>query len=146
MILNLLSACCLIILGLAGFLGWEHLNTDGNQVEMLMPVFFGGALLICMAFGRQHYRHGLYGGVIIALLGVISAIIRIYQYEQFESIADPKSQLILAMGVICALQLSFSWKVVQADRNKHRQTLAKNDDGRGRPPDQGQAERSRASI
>ena len=118
MILNLLSACCLIILGLVGFLGWEHLGTEGNQVEMLMPVFFGGALLICMGFGRQHYRHGLYGGVIVALLGVISAIIRIYQYEQFESLVDPKSQLILAMGIICALQLSLSWREVKADRHK----------------------------
>lgn len=118
MLLTLLSACCLIILGLAGFLGWERMGTEGNQVEMLMPVFFGGALLICMAFGRQHYRHGLYGGVIIALLGVISAVIRIYQYEKFESLADPKSQLILAMGVICALQLSVFWRDVKIDRDK----------------------------
>ena len=116
MILTLLSACCLIILGLGGFLGWERLGTEGNQVEMLMPVFFGGALIICMAFGRQHYRHGLYGGLIVALLGIVSAIVRIYQYEQFQSISDPKTQIIIAMAAICALQLSISWKEVQRDR------------------------------
>ena len=116
MILTLLSACCLIILGLGGFLGWERLGTEGNQVEMLMPVFFGGALIICMAFGRQHYRHGLYGGLIVALLGIVSAIVRIYQYEQFQSISDPKTQIIIAMAAICALQLSISWKGVQRDR------------------------------
>ena len=116
MILTLLSACCLIILGLGGFLGWERLGTEGNQVEMLMPVFFGGALIICIAFGRQHYRHGLYGGLIVALLGVVSAIVRIYQYEQFQSISDPKTQIIIAMAAICALQLSISWRAVQRDR------------------------------
>ena len=116
MILTLLSACCLIILGLGGFLGWERLGTEGNQVEMLMPVFFGGALIICMAFGRQHYRHGLYGGLIVALLGIVSAIVRIYQYEQFQSISDPKTQIIIAMAAICALQLYISWKEVQRDR------------------------------
>lgn len=116
MILTLLSACCLIILGLGGFLGWERLGTEGNQVEMLMPVFFGGALIICIAFGRQHYRHGLYGGLIVALLGVVSAIVRIYQYEQFQSISDPKTQIIIAMATICALQLFISWREVQRDR------------------------------
>lgn len=118
MILTLISAICLIILGLAGFLGWDQLGTEGDQAEMLMPVFFGGALLICLAFGRQHYRHGLYGGLIVALLGLISAAIRIYQYEKFESIADPKSRLILAMGAICAAQLFIFWREAKADRDK----------------------------
>lgn len=118
MILTLLSACCLIILGLGGFLGWDRLGTEGNQVEMLMPVFFGGALIICIAFGRQHYRHGLYGGLIIALLGIVSALVRIYQYEQFQSFADPKTQLVIAMAVICTLQLSVSWREARRDRDK----------------------------
>lgn len=117
MFLTLMSAICLITLGLAGFLGWERLETDGNQVEMLMPVFFGGALLICLAFSRQHYRHGLYGCLIIALLGVISAVVRIYQYEAFQSVADPKTRLILAMAGICLMQMVITWREVQADRN-----------------------------
>lgn len=117
MLLTLMSAICLIILGLAGFFGWERLGAEGTQAEMLMPVFFGGALIICMAFSRQHYRHGLYGGVIIALLGVISAIVRVYQYEQFQSVAEPKTRLILAMGAICLIQLMISWREVQRDRN-----------------------------
>lgn len=83
---------------------------------MLMPVFFGGALIICIAFGRQHFRHGLYGGLIIALLGIISALVRIYQYEKFQSLSDPKTQIVLAMAVICVLQLSISWGEVQKDR------------------------------
>jgi chromate transport protein ChrA len=116
MILTLLSACCLIILGLGGFIGWVRLGAEGNQVEMLMPVFFGGALIICIAFGRQHFRHGLYGGLIIALLGVISAIVRIYQYEKFQSLSDPKTQIVLAMAFICVFQLSISWREVQKDR------------------------------
>ena len=118
MILTLLTACCLIILGLGGFLGWDRLGTEGNQVEMLMPVFFGGALIICIAFGRQHYRHGLYGGLIIALLGIVSALVRIYQYEQFQSFSDPKTQLVIAMAVICTLQLSVSWREAKRDRDK----------------------------
>ena len=118
MIFTVINAVCLIILGLAAFLSWGRLGMEGNQVEMLMPVFFGGALLICVGFGRQHYRHGLYGGFIVALLGVISAIIRIYQYEQFESLVDPKSQLVLVMGILCALQLSVFWKEVKKDRDK----------------------------
>ena len=118
MILTLLTACCLIILGLGGFLGWDRLGTEGNQVEMLMPVFFGGALIICIAFGRQHYRHGLYGGLIIAVLGIVSALVRIYQYEQFQSFSDPKTQLVIAMAVICTLQLSVSWREARRDRDK----------------------------
>lgn len=116
MILTLLSAACLIALGLGGFLGWERLATDGNQEEMLMPVFFGGALIICIAFGRQHYRHGLYGGLIIAMLGIMSALWRIYQYEKFQSFSDPKTQIVLTMAAICVFQLSISWREVQKDR------------------------------
>ncbi|MDG1357826.1 MAG: hypothetical protein P8P36_06505 [Akkermansiaceae bacterium] len=116
MILTLLSAFCLIILGLGGFIGWDQLAAEGNQVEMLMPVFFGGALIICIAFGRQHFRHGLYGGFIIALLGVISALVRIYQYEKFQSLSDPKTQIVLVMAIICTLQLCISWREVQKDR------------------------------
>ncbi len=116
MILTLLSAFCLIILGLGGFIGWDQLAAEGNQVEMLMPVFFGGALIICIAFGRQHFRHGLYGGFIIALLGVISALVRIYQYEKFQSLSDPKTQIILVMAIICTIQLCISWREVQKDR------------------------------
>ena len=88
-----------------------------------MPVFFGGALIICMAFGRQHYRHGLYGGLIVALLGIVSAIVRIYQYEQFQSISDPKTQIIIAMAAICALQLSISWREVQRDRARLQRSM-----------------------
>jgi len=116
MVLTVLNSICLIALGLAGFIGWEKMGAEGNAAEMLMPVFFGGALLICLAFGRQHYRHGLYGGVIIALLGIISAIVRIYQYEGFQSFDLPKTKLILGMGGICLMQLFVAWRKVQEDR------------------------------
>ena len=116
MFLTIMSALSLIILGMAGFLGWDRLETTGDPAGMLMPVFFGGALLICAAFSKQHYRHGLYGGLIIALLGVVSAIIRIYQYEHFESFSDPKTRLILAMGALCALQMTATWREVKKDR------------------------------
>jgi len=111
-----MSALSLITLGLAGFLGWDRLGVTGTPVEMLMPVFFGGALIICVAFSRQHYRHGLYGGLLIAILGVVSALIRIYQYEQFASFSNPKTHLILAMAAICALQMTISWREIQKDR------------------------------
>ncbi|BDS08671.1 hypothetical protein NT6N_37110 [Oceaniferula spumae] len=117
MILTVLNSICLIALGLAGYIGWEKMEVEGNPAEMLMPVFFGGALLICLAFGRQHYRHGLYGGVIFALLGVISAIVRIYQYESFQSFDLPKTRLIAGMLGICVMQLLVGWKEVQKDRN-----------------------------
>ena len=92
------------------------MEAEGNPAEMLMPVFFGGALLICLAFGRQHYRHGLYGGLIIALLGIISAIVRIYQYEGFQSFDLPKTRLIAGMAGICIMQLFVTWKEVKSDR------------------------------
>ncbi|MBK1830723.1 hypothetical protein JIN77_08300 [Verrucomicrobiaceae bacterium R5-34] len=117
MLLTVLNSICLIALGLAGFLGWEKMGAEGNPAEMLMPVFFGGALLICLAFGRQHYRHGLYGGVIIALLGVISAAVRIYQYEAFQSFDLAKTRLIAGMAGICLMQMAVAWKEVQDDRN-----------------------------
>jgi len=117
MILTVMNSICLIALGLAGFIGWEKMGGGENPAEMLMPVFFGGALLICLAFGRQHYRHGLYGGVIIALLGIISAVVRIYQYESFQSFDLPKTRLILGMAGICFMQLFVTWKEVQKDRD-----------------------------
>ncbi len=116
MILTVMNSICLIALGLAGYIGWEKMAAEGNPGEMLMPVFFGGALLICLAFSRLHYRHGLYGGVIIALLGIISAIVRIYQYEGFLSFDLPKTRLIIGMGGICLMQLLVVWKEVQNDR------------------------------
>lgn len=116
MILTVLNSICLIALGLAGYFQWEKMEIGGNPAEMLMPVFFGGALLICLAFGRQHYRHGLYGGMIIAMLGVISAAVRIYQYEGYASIDLPKTRLILGMAGICLMQLIVAWKEVQKDR------------------------------
>ncbi len=118
MFLTIMSGICLIILGLGGFFGWERMGVDGTPAEMLMPVFFGGALIICVAFARQHYRHGLYGGLIIALLGVISAIIRIYQYEGFTSFDLPKTRLIMAMGGICLMQILISWRGVQQDKDQ----------------------------
>ncbi|NWK54810.1 hypothetical protein HW115_04270 [Verrucomicrobiaceae bacterium N1E253] len=116
MFLTILNAVCLIILGLAGFFKWESLNASGTPTEMLMPVFFGGALLICAGFTRVHYRHGLYGGLIIALLGVCSAIYRIYQYGGISSLSEAKPRLIAAMGALCILQLIAAWKAVQDDR------------------------------
>ncbi len=116
MFLTIMSSICLIILGMSAFLGWDRLQTEGNPIEMLIPVFFGGALLICVAFSRQHYRHGLYGGLIIALMGVVSAIVRVYQYSQFQSFNDPKTQIVLAMGGICVIQMIISWREVQKDR------------------------------
>ncbi len=117
MLLTVMSAFCLVVLGLAGFIGWDRLGTTGDPTGMLMPVFFGGALLICVAFSRQHYRHGLYGGLVIALMGVVSALVRMYQYEQLQSFADPKTKLILAMGAICLVQVFVSWREVQTDRD-----------------------------
>lgn len=114
--LTLLNAFCLIILGLAGFIQWDKLNAGGIPSEMLMPVFFGGALLICVGFSRQHFRHGLYGGLIISMLGVISAFYRIHQYGGISQIGEPKCQLIAAMAGFCLLQMLASWKMVQADR------------------------------
>jgi len=116
MTLTVLNSICLIALGLAGFIGWEKMGAEGEPFGMLMPVFFGGALLICLAFSKQHFRHGLYGGVIVALLGIISAVVRIYQYEGFQSISLPQTKLILGMGGICLMQLAVTWKEVQNDR------------------------------
>ena len=81
-----------------------------------MPVFFGGALLICLGFSREHFRHGLYGGLIIAMLGVISAVIRIYQYEGFTSLNEPKTQIIAAMAALCVMQFLVTWSAVKKDR------------------------------
>ena len=116
MFLTVMNGICLIILGLAGFLKWDTLNASGTPAEMLMPVFFGGALLICAFFSRQHYRHGLYGGLIIAMLGVISALIRIYQYGHIDTMSEPKTQLIAAMAGLCLLQFFASWNGVKEDR------------------------------
>ncbi|MGB0993836.1 MAG: hypothetical protein ACPG32_15380 [Akkermansiaceae bacterium] len=116
MLLTLMNGVCLIILGLAGFIGWEKMGEVGNPSGMLMPVFFGGALIICVAFSRQHFRHGLYGGLIIAILGAVSAAVRIYQYEGFTSLELPKTRLILAMGGMCLMQFLISWNEIQKDR------------------------------
>jgi len=116
MFLTVLNGICLIILGLAGFLKWDSLNASGTPAEMLMPVFFGGALIICVIFSRQHFRHGLYGGLIIAMLGVVSALLKIYQYGHIATISEPKTQLIAAMAGLCILQFIVSWRCVQEDR------------------------------
>lgn len=123
MFLTVMSGVCLIILGLGGFFGWERMAAEGNPAEMLMPVFFGGALVICVVFSRHHFRHGLYGGLIIALLGVISAVVRLYQYEGLTSIDLPKTRLILAMGGICLMQMLISWREAQKDRNATAPTI-----------------------
>ena len=116
MILTVLNSICLIALGLAGCIGWEKMGAEGNAAEMLMPVFFGGTILICLAFERQHFRHGLYGGRIFALLGIISAIVRLYQYEGLVSFELGKTKLILGMFGICMIQLMIAWKRVKEDR------------------------------
>ncbi|MFK7909402.1 MAG: hypothetical protein AB8F34_02250 [Akkermansiaceae bacterium] len=117
MFLTITSGLCLVILGLGGFFGWERMGAEGSPAEMLMPVFFGGALIICVAFARKHFRHGLYGGMIIALLGIVSAVVRLYQYEGLQSFQLPKTHIILAMGAICIMQMLISWREVQKDRN-----------------------------
>ena len=116
MFLTVLNGICLIVLGLAGFFKWDTLNASGTPAEMLMPVFFGGALLICSFFSRQHFRHGLYGGLIFAMLGVFSALLKIYQYGHIATISEPKTQIIAAMAGLCVLQFIVSWRGVQEDR------------------------------
>ena len=116
MFLTVLNGTCLIILGLTGFLKWDTLNASGTPAEMLMPVFFGGAILICLIFSRQHFRHGLYGGLIFAMLGVVSALLRVYQYGHIATIGEPKTQLIAVMAGLCTLQFIISWRAVQVDR------------------------------
>ncbi|MGJ8678415.1 MAG: hypothetical protein ACSHX0_12935 [Akkermansiaceae bacterium] len=119
MILTILSALSLIALGLYGTVSWDDMpSTDSayGPAAMLMPVFFGGAFLICLAFSKQHYRHGLYGGMIFALLGVISSIIRIYQFGHFNNLQDPKVHIILGMLAICTIQTINMWRQVQRDR------------------------------
>lgn len=116
MFLTILNALCLLILGFTGFIKWDSLGATGTPAEMLMPVFFGGAMLICVGFSRLHYRHGLYGGLLIAILGIASAIIRIYQYNPLTSYNEPKTQLIAAMGALCVLQFITSWRNVKEDR------------------------------
>ncbi|MDC0087927.1 hypothetical protein OAI07_00125 [Akkermansiaceae bacterium] len=116
MIQTIINALLLIILGIGGFINWEQMNTTGQATNMFMPVFFGGCFLICLAFSKQHFRHGLYGGLIFALLGIISAIIRIYQFGHFKNLTDPKMQVICIMLVICIVQTMNIWKQVQKDR------------------------------
>ena len=116
MVLTIINALLLITLGIGGFINWEHMNTSGQATTMLMPVFFGGAMLICLAFSKQHYRHGLYGGLIFAILGIVSAIIRIYQFDHFKNLSDPKMLIIIGMLLICIIQYFNIWKQVQKDR------------------------------
>lgn len=117
MILTILSGLCLVILGLAGIFGWERMGNEGIPAEMFMPVFFGVSFLICAGFSRVHFRHGLYGGLVMALLGLISTIVRLYQYEVITNFHLPKTKLILAMSAICIMQLFISWREIQKDRH-----------------------------
>ncbi len=116
MFLTLLSGICLNVLGIAAFINWDKMGAQGEQAEMLMPTFFGGALIICVLFSRQHYKHGLYGALTVAMLGVISSIVRMYQYEKLQSFNEPKTLVILAMFGICAFQMAVSWNTVKKDR------------------------------
>lgn len=116
MILTIVNALLLIVLGTSAFINWEKMNTSGQAIGMLMPVFFGGAFLICLAFSKQHFRHGLYGSLIFAFLGIISAIIRIYQFGHVKNLTDPKMYIILGMLIICIIQTVNIWKYVQRDR------------------------------
>jgi len=102
-------------------MNWEILGENGVApqgipTEMLMPVFFGGALIICTGFSRMSFRHGLYGGLIIAMLGIASALIRLYDYGFLTILNQPKSQIIAAMAILCVIQLFTSWHGVQKDR------------------------------
>ena len=120
MLLNLLNAFSLIVLGLTGFTQWQHLGVSGppqgTATEMMMPVFFGGAFLICLGFEKLAFRHGLYGGLIMAILGVVSSIMRIDQYGAFTTYNEPKTQIIIIMGGLCLFQGIIYWKRVQKDR------------------------------
>jgi hypothetical protein len=121
MLPTVINAIGLIILGIIGFIRWDTLGINGTPPEgipseMLMPVFFGGAFLICVGFSRQHFRHGLYGGLILAMFGVVSALLRIYQYEHFTSLSQAKTQIIAVMATLCLIQLFISWRSVQKDR------------------------------
>ena len=124
MILTILNAICLITLGIFGFIQWDALGINGTSsvgmpTEMLMPVFFGGAQLICLAFTRLSFRHGLYGGLIIAMLGIVSSLIRLHDYGYFTILTQPKSQIIVAMALLCIFQFFTSWSGVQKDRKIH---------------------------
>ena len=67
-------------------------------------------------------RAGFVGALLTLLLSIYLLFVfdadspGIQLYEQFQSIADPKTRLILAMGGICVLQMLISWREVQKDR------------------------------
>ena len=116
MVITIINSTLLFTIGIVGFLNWERFDYEGTPSSMLMPVFFAGAFLICLGFCKEHYRHGLYGGFIFALLGIASAIIRIFDFGHFNSLNEFRVHVILAMLAITIFQTWYIWRQVQKDR------------------------------
>lgn len=102
MLLTYFNAFCLILLGCFGFFKWDMLHSSGSPIEMLMLTTFGGGFLLCALLSKVLFPHALYGGFILALAAIGSALLRLWDYGFFTNQA--KSFFILAFLLLSIFQ------------------------------------------
>lgn len=110
---------CGIILILIGLVGYANAQATGHaSVTALIPAFFGLALALLGALGRQSEalrKHLTHGAVVIALLGFILTASRLV-WRLGELTMSPAVLSQLAMSLVCLVFVILSIRSFAAAR------------------------------
>jgi hypothetical protein len=106
----IISGVILILIGVAGYV--NGYTTGHASVTALIPAFFGAALAVLGAIGRQNEglrKHLMHGAVVIALLGFILTAGRLVS-KLGELTMTPAVLSQVAMAVVCLIFVILSIK------------------------------------
>ncbi len=108
--LTILFGVIFIILGLAGFFGWEQLGAQKQSATALIPAFFGipiailGAVAMAKPGARKHAMHAAVMLGLLGFLGTIGGLIKAIQWMAGTAPERPAAVAIQAiMAVLCAI-------------------------------------------
>ncbi|HKY21064.1 MAG TPA: hypothetical protein VJM31_07585 [Vicinamibacterales bacterium] len=103
----------LILLGLIGYFG-----TGRVSVTALIPAFFGAVFIILALVARSEpaRKHAMHGAVMLALIGLVGALVRLVPAMLAGQLARPAVLSQLVMSVLLAGYIALGVKSFKAAR------------------------------
>ncbi|MBG87875.1 MAG: hypothetical protein CMO80_13355 [Verrucomicrobiales bacterium] len=102
--LAFICSALLIILGCAGYFGWESIGASKQSVTALIPAFVGIPTLIGALIAMKNNMLGMHISVTFTLLGALAGLGRLIPSAIKGNLdwSTPAPKMITAMTVICA--------------------------------------------
>jgi len=116
----------LLIIGI-GFAGKMMLLEKNEAFSFLQGgLTLGGALIICALFAGSHYRLGLIGGGVVALLGFCRTMVNLSSWAEWLAHSSPRSPatplLEMIVGLLTLAILVGVMRILLAERTAKTRT------------------------